>query len=400
MSGQSLSENSCGSFEGNRQAAEAFLENLIKTGRNPVEVLIKAIALRVACVIAVGHLTSLQKRSRSSQVKDVILFILFPTIPLARILLRISDSVWRALHRNRHGRPSNNNYRWSYWICACCGMEMVREGYAVNNNTVAPLDSIDPDDAALIRVSEKRGVLQYARLFVILTFIIQVSLTLVQWGRRIQFSSCHGSLSGHYMLTEPQLADSFIDQGNALVAFGALFAALSSLLIEAGNYTWRYTGPEFVYDNTLFTCSPRHLSVALLLQNAVLYRVFRFWCWAALRMMWHDIVHGDSIRFAFAACLCLICLGVTLFSILGLCIVGALQLLPLSLPTYLSLSDSGPDHLVQVFVQVSLVIPAFMLLYAITEWCSFFDCHRNGLSGCYNPLYLWKDTQLDYYWTF
>lgn len=375
----------------------AFLEALVQNGRNPVEVLIKTIVLHVTCLFAVGHLASLQRRRRTSAAFEVLLYSLCPTIPIAKALLRVSDSVYRLSRRWQLGRTQNNVFGWTYWACACLGVHATCQGSGEDVASSVALDSIDPNQD-LQRTSNHRDLRVWARVIGLLVFITQASLAIVQWGRRIRFSYLYSNDVDSYY----KFADSAIDTMNALMVAGALFAALSSLLLQSLNVTWRYTGPDPVSrteddDGIAESLSNRQAFTAFALQNLLIYRYIYFTFIKYCGEAWSDIAHGNYLSFSLGTFVSTLLVSSHLL-LLGLfSSFGIIQLIPIALPTCFAIGNSGASEMIFWWVIPARIGHLSILLYHLGM---MFDCHKLGIDSCLAPLFMWKDPQIDKYWTF
>ena len=208
-------------YEGINEFQTAF------DGRSIIDTCVKFIAIRAATVIAVGHLTTLRSEPPQVQKYRVGCFALLPTLPLGSVLLRGLRSMQHCWKYSIRRPERENRGDLVYYTSATLGIWAVESAVSGQDSDVSwPLLGARFD--ALRRIPEKRDLRWFARLLVLVVFLIQdgsvVFLCCRRWAR--------GS---------PWMAA--FDWWNLLYALGGAVTCVESLLLSLCNWTWQLDRP-------------------------------------------------------------------------------------------------------------------------------------------------------------
>jgi len=175
------------------------------------ETLIRSLALQIAVVIAFGHLLSLRQISNRwwlVSLLSIIIYILFPTLPVAQLIRNTLSALWRA-------RCKRVNLAFSLGVSF--GM------YAATTSGSLPM--LHFEVSALRRNQKRHDAWFIGRILALLVLLTQLTGTLFLWVRR---ASVYG---GPYRLWA-------IDNRNLEVASCSIVVVFISIAIQCINSTW------------------------------------------------------------------------------------------------------------------------------------------------------------------
>ena len=220
---------------------------MVLDGRSLSQVIIKAVAIHIACFYAFGHLLGLQGHTVRNQRNLIIACLAFPLLPLVLLLRDVFDAV---ASRTEDRRRMN----WEYYVSGALGMQAeptepadpvaANEGSGLSRHLLA----CKPSDGVPTKERIEYDWRWVARTFFWSIFTAQAIMSLYLLARRVWARSFHddlGSVSdilADAYWTNEQLskfADSTFDQLDGAVALGGVATGLSILGNLLLNLRWQ-----------------------------------------------------------------------------------------------------------------------------------------------------------------
>ena len=436
--------------------------DLLENGRSRSEMLIKTLALQVACTCAFGHLLSMQRHSSKTQVTRVCASLLTPGLPIALFVKNTIDTVahaqgQRKRHRDEHSPPLS----WRYCLSAVLGAQALPSDHDGNESKGVSLSATYSATRQFELTSAPYDWRLLGRTVMLLAFTVQAGVALAQWVRRVAFSYQNTFVSegnrqpyhaGGLNQEFPFVADTPLDHLNALAVISGLTASFNGLCLSAMNSSWKYRDAiighdlsgdiaeavstvdqelplsalmrfGFLFDvlvlsrmTTLYLLSPTLSALRLNLWRAyhdagsISIMILCGWGWLGLIIIpllgLHWAIAPLRPRFGLALTSRWLRALRSPVSCFGLSLSGfRVRLRMISWPQFRPLS-SWPDELGVMGLTIALWRAANILITFVTLQYMGHELSRLGpvptCSGfdCYLPFYVWKDSTLDRVWTF
>lgn len=201
-------------------------------GRSPTEMVVKSVAIHLACMTAFGHLGSLRQVPVREQVYDVLACVVWPTLPLAQLIINASLVVRTARSQPPHSPPG-----WKYYASAILGVYALPHDR--HDEPGAPLSWVGRLNSLDCERQDKYDVRWAARLFTLILLLGEAMMSLILWIRRLSY--WHLDIvrppwpPGLTLVTQ---ADTLLDNVNAVAVFGTAVTAITSIAILALNCKW------------------------------------------------------------------------------------------------------------------------------------------------------------------
>lgn len=238
------------------------VEAITSNGRTVSDILIKMLSVHAATTIAVGHATSLKRMPEVERNRSVLGFWVCPMYPVAEFII----NTWRSL---RVALRTRNQAGCAYHLAACLGTRAVLSNG--DEEESLPLLELDPDSRLLHKRSQARDWRWWARMAVLIAFLVQDLSVMMLYARRIR-QRINFSMDSLTTISATYLSGSFFnwedatdaefDNINFQFALGGFLAGLSSFLLMLLNYNWTYSplGAQASGDIESEVLSPRIFS--------------------------------------------------------------------------------------------------------------------------------------------
>ena len=368
--------------------------------------------LRVAAVIGLLHLTTLQRAPRSNRLHQFALFILLPTVPLASIICRLAYCI-----RSASIRPSPNDMSGylAYLLSAVLGLRTWANGASLeplvergarasevpagvnDNSNSSSLLSSDFSDFQLLRctcttrVCERFKRPPFIRTAALLiAILLYCSATFLLYLRRCSYT--YEYMAAEALLGTPpgsrevkiysnalEMVAGF-DQSNAMWAIGGVAVSLSALVLKFAG--WEFTSRDNSDSNEKSSATePPFLLYAEYALAFILYILFTRQSWARAYLTWNSAHPYWSLFFLLSK------LANGFFAAyLTYCWVHGIE--------NWKKETTGASVLLAWIMFVSL----FPTVFAERDAWSLVSCVSGG--ACRYPLLLWKDSWSDYLWVY
>ena len=388
------------------------------TFRDPRElspVVFHFVVLRVAAVIGLVHLTSLQRASKQSRTQSLALFICLPTIVLASVICRLLYCLRLATTRNW---PSDRSGYLAYLLCAILGQRTWANGASLipqierdarvsdlfrevnDNSNSSSLFLVDPSYVQRLkctcaaRVCQRYKSASFLRTTSLLVLIFSYCLaTFLVYLRRC--TTTYAYMAGELLQGTPPGSHEVriysnaletvagFDQLSAVWAIGGMVVTLSALLLKTvGNeFATKDLGNEPNLEEKTSASELQMFFYGEFALSLVLLIFFTQQSWARAYLTWRSAHPWRSLFFLLSK------LWSGFFALyLTYCWVHGIE--------NWKKETKGATVILAWIVFVSL----FPSVYAERDAWQLVTCVSGG--ECQYPLFLWKDAWSDYLWVY
>jgi len=129
---------------------------MLKDGRHLPEMIMKSIALHIACFYPFGHLLGLQGHTSRNNRNMVLACLLFPSLPVVLLIRDVYDSVVSMAQAKLHrGTPATTWKNWEYYLLGALAMQAqaARSGQGLSRHILA----CNTPDIALAKTQQDCG---------------------------------------------------------------------------------------------------------------------------------------------------------------------------------------------------------------------------------------------------